>query len=156
MVDDKKGGIEADWNASDEILKNFIHYGRLGTEAYLTNDIAQYFQMLLRMAVEVDAFLKWDDREKMWKLLDENADLAEGLPEGVRVNMQSYRAVLLKIETHIRKSAQNVGLLMRVKDQWDADEQKAKKDEEELKAWTENARLPDAEAVEGEEKDKTG
>lgn len=111
-------GIISEWNASEEILKDFINHGRMAAQARVQGDLTSYFLALESMHLDIDAFIKREHRELIEKLLaqcERGTNCAGEIPSGVM-------SVFTECEKMLRRAAQASKLLMKEADSWDSDQ----------------------------------
>ena len=116
----EQDGITSEWHASEEILKDFIGYGRLAQEALDACDLPTCYRRLKSMYVTIDAFIKNEQRQKI------QGQLARCLQAADSEMAPSLRIVEMfsDCDMMIRRAAQGAKLLIKEADSWDVDQDK--------------------------------
>ena len=114
----EQDGITSEWHASEEILKDFIGYGRLAQEALDACDLPTCYRRLKSMYVTIDAFIKNEHRQRIKEQLEKCLQVADSemAPSLRLVEMFS------DCDMMIRRAAQSAKLLIKEAGSWDPDQ----------------------------------
>jgi hypothetical protein len=128
-------GVQSEWHASEEILFDFITFGRNAALARNSGDLQEYMKALESMWITIDAFIDSNESGKIKEQMLECQKALGGIGHGAQMTF-AMMEVFTDCDRLIRRAAQAHHLLIKEADTWDIDIGGGK-DEEDFTKWRE-------------------